>query len=275
MGLKRTHTLYLQSKHRTNGSSSQYTITLPDVIQSSPNLEKFKISLLQFSTYNDFLQIREGSNTVTVNNSDITLPHGTYTFQKLAKVLELYIGCTVKWLQELNAIEMTFVNSTTVAFDNIGYVLGFESFTEYTGHVVTSVSPMRPFDTSHIIFKLNNICPIEEQLVFSNHNSTGEVRIDNILSKILINASPFQLVSHQQVLESDGLYTNDNSLNVLEIALEDTNGNEIDIGEHEFVLKIEALDYENYDAKTVIENLKDIKQNLKDILMYKVLRFKQ
>ena len=90
MGLKRTHTLYLQSKHRTNGSSSQYTITLPDVIQSSPNLEKFKISLLQFSTYNDFLQIREGSNTLTVNNVIITLPNGT--FQKLAKLLELLDG---------------------------------------------------------------------------------------------------------------------------------------------------------------------------------------
>ena len=160
-------------------------------------------------------------------------------------------------------------------FDNIGVILGFEPFIEYAGHDISSVSPMRPFDTSHIIFKLNNICPIEEQLVFSNHNSTGEIRIDNILSKVLINASPFHLVSHQQILESDGLYTNDNSLNVLEIALEDTNGNEIDIGEHEFVLKIEALDYENYDMKTIIDYLKEIKQNLKDILMYKVLRFKQ
>ena len=172
-------------------------------------------------------------------------------------------------------MELTFNSNTTVLFDNIGIILGFEPYTEYTGTVVSSATPMRPFDTSHIIFKLNNVCPIEEQLVFSNHNSTGEVRIDNILSKILINASPFHLVSHQQVLESDGLYTNDNSLNVLEISLEDTNVNQIDIGEHEFVLKIEALDYENYDAKMIIDNLKDVKQSLKDILMYKVLRFKQ
>lgn len=275
MGLKRIHTLYLQSKHRTNGTTSEYSIPLPDVIQSSPNLEKFKVSLLQFSTYNDFLQIKNGSNTITINNTPITLPNGTYTFQKLAKLLEINLNCNVRWIQETNAIEFTFDETTNIMFDNIALILGFEPNIIYTDTVISSDTPMRPYDTSHIFFKLNNICPIEEQLIFSNHNSTGEIRIDNILSKILINASPFQLITHQQVLDSDGIYTNDNSLNNLEVIIEDCNGNQIDIGEHEFVLKIESIEYQDYDIKNIIDHLKDLKQTLKDLLVYKILRFKQ
>lgn len=275
MGLKRTHTLYLQSKHRTTGTPAEYSIPLPDIIQSSPNLEKFKVSLLQFSTYNDFLQIKNNSNTITVNNTPITLPNGTYTFQKLAKLLQNSLNCVVRWIQETNSIEFTFNEETTLMFDNIALILGFEPNVQYIDTIITSLTHMRPYDTSHILMKLNNICPIEEQLVFSNHNATGEIRIDNILSKILINASPFQLITHQQVLDSDGLYTNDNSLNNLEVIIEDCNGNQIDIGEHEFVLRIESLDYQDYDIKNIIDHLKDLKQSLKDLLVYKILRFKQ
>lgn len=274
MGLKRTHTLYLQSKHRDNGTTSNYTITLPDIIQSSPNLEKFKVSLLNFSTYNDFLQIKEGYNTITLNGQAIVLPSGTYTFQRLAKMLETTLNCIVRWIQETNYIQFTFDTETTLEFDNVALILGFEPLTEYTSEVITSITPMRPYTTTHILIKLNNVSSIEEQLVFSNH--TGQVRIDNILSKVLLNASPFQLISHQQVLESDGIYTSDNSLNVLEIVITDTDGNIFtDIGEHELVLKIEACDCEDYDMKSVIEYLKEIKQSLKDMLLYKVLRFQR
>ena len=150
MGLKRTHTLYLQSKHRTTGTPAEYSIPLPDIIQSSPNLEKFKVSLLQFSTYNDFLQVKNNSNTITVNNTPITLPNGTYTFQKLAKLLQNSLNCVVRWIQETNSIEFTFTEETTLMFDNIALILGFEPNVEYTDTIITSLTPMRPYDTSHI-----------------------------------------------------------------------------------------------------------------------------
>lgn len=272
MGLKRVHTLYLQSKYRNTGTTSNYTITLPDVINSDANMEKFKISLLNFTTYNNFLQIKEHSNSIIINDVLFQIPNGTYTYQKLVKIISSVINAPVQWNVETNTISIIFQNEKTIRFDGIANVLGFIENIQYTGNVITSSYSMQPNPQTHIMIHLNNISPLNDQLCFSNH--TGEVRIANILAKVLINASPFQLITHQQVLESDGLYCAENSLGVLEIVITDNNGIVLeDIDEHELVLKIETYDVEDYDIINIIDYLKDIKQTLKDMLLYRVLRF--
>jgi hypothetical protein len=101
------------------------------------------------------------------------------------------------------------------------------------------------------------------------------MRVENILGKILINASPFQIINYNQVLESDGLYSADNSLTSLEFLITDNDGNLIeDMPEHEMVLKIESLDIGKEDSDTIIALMKDIKTTLKDTFLYKTLRFK-
>lgn len=271
MTVKRSHTLYLQSKYRTSGNTSQYNITLPDFIQSDPNNELFKISLVSFTTYNDILQIDEGCNTITVNNNDYIIPYGTYTFQKLARALQAILTVPVSWNQELNAITFSYGTETTLRFDGIAYILGFDSDVDYVGDTITSVRPMRPMKPTHLMIHLNNVSSVNEHLNLSNH--TGEVRVANVLSKVLINAEPYRLLTYNQILESEGLYTPDNSLNVLEFLITDNDGNMIDnLPEHELVLKIETYDIEDYDMKNVINELRDMRQSLKDLLVYKVLR---
>lgn len=274
MSLKRSHILYLQSKHRTSGTTSQYTITLPNFIESDPNLELFKVSLMAFTTYNDMLQIKEGKDTITINNADYVVPWGTYTYQRLAKTISSLINSFVSWDVETNSMTFVFNVSKSLKFDGIGEILGFDANTTYTGTQITSIKAMHPIEPTHIMIHLNNVSPVEDHLNLSNHS--GEVRIANVLAKVLINASPFQLISYNQVLETDGIYTGDNTLQNLEFLITDNDGNQMtDLPEHELVIRIESEDIDSYDQKTMISELKEIKQTLKDIFMYKALRFKQ
>jgi len=270
MSLKRSHTLYLQSKHRTTGTASQYTVALPDLIQSDPNLELFKVSLVAFTTYNDMLQVKDGKDTININGVNHVIPHGTYTYQKLAKAIQSSIGKPVIWNTETNAMTFVFQSSSSVHFDGIGEVLGFDRDITYTGTQVTSLRAMHPVEPNHIMIHLNNVSPIEDHLCLSNHS--GQMRMANVLAKVLINASPFQLVTYNQVLESDGLYTGDNTMQTLEILITDNDGNEIyDLPEHEMVLKIESVDIDDNDSKEMIRELKTIKETLKDIFIQRAL----
>ena len=227
-----------------------------------------------FTTYYDMLQVKDGKDTIRINTTDYTIPHGTYTFQRLSMTLSSLLTVPVIWNTELNAMTFQFPSTTTVRFDGIAEVLGFDADTDYNGTQITSVRAMHAIEPTHIILHLNNVSPVEDHLCLSNH--TGEVRVANVLGKVLINASPFQLVIYNQVLESDGLYTGDNTLQTLEFLLTDNDGNEItDMTEHEIVLRIESVDIENYEMKDMIQELKEIRQTLKDQFLFKALRFRR
>jgi hypothetical protein len=130
---------------------------------------------------------------------------------------------------------------------------------------------MVPYPDPHIFIHLQNIAPMAEHLILSNHS--GQMRMASILAKVLINASPFQLITHQQVLESQGIITADNTLNTLEIYITNSNGEELtDLPEHELVLTIESVDVDDFDAKDMIKELTEIKTWLRDIATMKVLK---
>ena len=270
MSLKRSHKLYLQSKHRESGTPSNYIISLPEIIRSDANEEYFKISLQNFTTYNSWYLVKDDADTITIDGTPISIPHGTYTYQRLSRILEASIDATVQWLQDTNTMAFMFNTSKTISFDNLGTLLGFTPYTNYTGSVITSPFKMTPYEHPHIIIHLNNIAPVEDHLCLSNH--TGEVRLANILGKVLINAPPFQLITHQQVLESESLFTADNSLGALEFYITDNDGNEFtDMTDHEMVLTIESVDIEDYDMKDLLKEIKEVRATLKDLLMFKVL----
>jgi hypothetical protein len=241
------------------------------MIQNDVNLEYFKVSLQNFSIYNTPYIVTTGADTITINSVPITIPHGNYTYARLAKTLQTYTNATVQWNQDQNTVTFAFSTSHTLSFDKLGTTLGFIPATNYTGTNITSITPMTPYDQTHIMIHLANISPIQEHLCFSNH--TGEVKVSNILAKVFINASPFQLITHQQILETEGIYSSDDSLGFLEFMITDNSGNIIpDLPEHEMVLTIESVDLADYDMKDVISELKDISSTMKDLLMYKVLR---
>jgi hypothetical protein len=234
-------------------------------------MEKFKITLQNFSTYNSWYLVKEGVNTIWVDGVMFPIPHGTYTYHRLGQTLARETGALVSWLQDSNKMSFTFNTSKTVTFDGLGAILGFDSDTIYTGSNIVSERAMKPLEDTHILVHLNNIAPLEDHLCLSNHS--GEVRLANILAKVLINAAPFQLITHQQVLETEGLYTNDNSLGNLEIYITDNDGNEFyEMTEHELVLTIESVDLEDYNEKDIINELKEVKRALNDLLLMKHLK---
>lgn len=267
---RKTHQLYIQSKHRNSGTPSNYIVALPQVIQNDPNLNVYKITLKNFTTYNSWFIIKENADTITLSATPYTIPHGNYTYQRLAKVIQdILPNTTVKWIQEQNKMAFMFESSKVMYFDGIGTTLGFTPNQVYTGMTIESENPMQPYHDPHLFIHLQNIAPLSSSLVLSNHG--GQMRIASILAKVLINASPFQLVSHQQILESEGIITNDDTLNVLEIYITDSDGNEfVDITEHEIVMTIECLDAEDFDTQDIIKELGEIKQWIKDLVVYKV-----
>lgn len=269
--MRKTHTLYLQSKHRDTGTPSNYVISLPQVINADPNIEFVKVSLKTFTTYNSWFIVKEGANTIEVNGIPFQIPSGNYTYQRLAKAIEYELpNSTVRWIQEQNTMELKFPTFRTLEFDGLGTTLGFVPFEPYSGTKITSQTPMLPYYDPHLFIHLQNISPVAESLVMSNH--TGEVRVASILAKVLINASPFQLITHQQVLESEGIITADNTLNSLEIFITDSDGNEfLDCPENELVITIESMDAEDYNSKEMIEELKEIKKWVRDLVTLKVL----
>lgn len=268
--VKSTHTIFVQSKHRNSGTTSNYDIILPDVIVSDPMLEKFKISLKDFSVYNTWYLVDTCGDTITIDGTPYTIPHGTYTYQRLAKIIEAATGATVRWLQDQNKIRIVFEQSKTVRFDDIGTLLGFVPYQDYTGDTLISDNPMTPYEMTHLYIHLNNVAPIESNMDFSN--MSGSMRPCSILGRVLVNASPFQLITYQQVLESDGIMTADNSITKMEILITDAEGNELDfLPEHELTLKIDVYDVDDTDTKDTLRELKEIRSVLKDMLMYKVL----
>jgi hypothetical protein len=269
---KRSHTVYIQSKYRDTGRSTNYTIALPDIITNDANLEKFKICLQDFSVYNQwYLVSPERGNKITVNGFPYTIATGTYTFAGLIEAIQSYLDfqdCEVIYYPETNKVRFSFQSSATMTMDDIGKILGFTPLEEYTGMVIQSRTPLVPCPQTHIYMHLINISPLNDHLTLSNH--TGEVRPADILAKILINASPFQLVTYQQVLERDGLYTNDNSLDKLEVMITDADGNELkNFPEHDYTIKIESMPIEDVDLVDIKKSLEEIKTTLGDIFLQK------
>jgi hypothetical protein len=272
MSLKRSHTLYLSSKYRDSGTPYQYTISLPEVIENDPMMEKFKVTLQSFTTYNSWFIVKEGSNTIYVNNLKYTIPSGNYTYQKLAKTIQSIVpSCQVSWNMETNSMTFSYTHYSVTRFDDMGMTLGFLPNTEYVGTQVYSQTPMLPYPDPFLMIHLQNISPMEQNLVMSNH--TGEVRIASILAKVLINASPFQLITHQQVLDGEGIYTAENSVGNLEILITDSEGNPfVDMPDHSFTLTIQSIDVEDYDTKDLLAEVKDIKKWMRDLVSLKVYK---
>ena len=269
--IKSTHTIYIQSKNRTNGTTSNYDVILPEFITSDPMLQKFQVSLKDFTIYNSWYLVTTCADTITIDSTPYTIPHGTYTYQRLATIIQTTIGATVRWLQDQNKIQFTFSTPKTVLFDDIGTLLGFTPYKEYTGTTLTSENPMTPYEITHLYIHLNNIAPVEDNIDFSN--MSGSMRPCSILGRVLINAAPFQLITYNQVLESDGILTADNSITKLEILITDQNGRELDfLPEHEMTIKIQVFDVEDTNAIDIVRELREVKDILKDMLTYKVLK---
>lgn len=269
--MKRTHTIYLTSKNRTSGTPSNYVVSLPQIIDADPNMEVVKVCLKNFTTYNSWFIVKEGANTITVSGTPYQIPLGNYAYQRLAKTIQAIVSnSTVQWIQEQNRMAFIFPTSRTISFDGLGTTLGFIPNQSYSGTTIVSQTQMLPYADPHLFIHLQNIAPTAEHLILSNH--TGEMRVASILAKVLINASPFQLITHQQVLESDGIITADATLNALEIFITDSDGREfLDCPDHELVLTLESMDVEDYDAKDMLDELREIRKWVRDLVTLKIL----
>jgi hypothetical protein len=229
--------------------------------------------------YHKWLYIKQGANTINFRNnltsvvSSIVIPDGTYPYQQLSIVINALMGdvgdCI--YVKERNIMLFTFSTEYTLWCDSIGKILGFIEGEEYVGMSIASLEPMTPLDITYILVHLNNISPVNDSVNLTNIG--GQIKMSSIIGKILVNSAPFQLISHQGILESEGTWSNDNTLQQLEFLLTDEDGVElVDCPEHELTLQIQVYELEDKNKKRMYDDIRKIKELMTDMFLMKSLR---
>jgi len=280
--LSRSHYVYVQSKHRNSGTNYQYSINLPpSLVQCDEEYERIKVTIMNFSVYNSWYLINTtGFNTITFHNQTsntttvVTIPAGNYTYYRLANVISsLYPLCQCVWLQDANKLQFNFTAPHQLSFDGIYNILGFNQGDQPQGTTITSTNVMIPVPTTGIMISLVNHMPFHDAVNLDN--MSGEVRASNILARIPINAPPFQLIYYTNITENDnGIFIGNNMVNELEFLFTTPDGLRMTyIPDHEMLVKVEiwTVDDET-NIQEVIQDLKDIKQTLKDLFLMKHLK---
>jgi hypothetical protein len=280
-GIIKTNYLYIQSKYRQSGTPYNYSIILPpNMLDSDPQYEIFKITLMDFEMYFSWYVVTTGFNTITfLNNATsastvVTIPEGTYSYFNLArKITSLYPACTCSWLLDQNKFQFTFSQSHTMSFDGIYEILGFDYGATPSGTSITSQNVLVPLRYPDVVMNLSNITPVDSMVTLTNVGS-GEMRPSNMLAIIPINASPFQLITYRPNNAGDrGLYSSDNSLNVLEVSFTNIDGVPLTyLPEHSFNLKIEVHNIQDEQKTQLLEDVSEMKGLLKDLFMMKALK---
>lgn len=272
-----THFLYVQSKNRNSGNNYNFDIVLPSIVDSDPELQKIKISLLDFNVPFSWSLINAGFDTITFKNNitqvstPVTIPEGNYTYYRLAKkISELYPVCSCTWLQDQNKMQFLFSVSHQMSFDGVYALLGFIQGATPTGTNITSEKAMTPLATSHIVVNLLNTTPVHGALTMDNIG--GEVRPSNILARIPINVEPFRLITYANQSPDVGIFTSDNTLQHLEFLITNEDGVPLTfIPDFEMFLKMEVWNLQDDDLVEIKRDLGEIKQTLKDLYLYKYL----
>jgi hypothetical protein len=249
------------------------------MLDSDPQYEIFKITLMDFEMYFSWYVVTNNFNTITFTNNVtsavnvVTIPEGTYSFFNLArKITSLYPACTCSWLLDQNKFQFTFSQSHTMSFDGIYEILGFNLGVAPSGTSVTSQNVLIPLKYPDVVMSLANVTPVDSQVTLTNIG--GEVRPSNMLAIIPINASPFQLITYRPNNAGDrGLYSSDNSLNALEISFTNIDGVPVTyLPEHSFNLKIEVHNIQDDQKTQLLEDVGEIKTVLRDLFVMKALK---
>ena len=276
----KTNYVYIQSKYRQSGTTWNYNIILPpSVMDTDPQYEIFKITLMDWECYFSWYQVTSGFNTITFTNnvtnttSVVTIPEGTYSYFNLAKkISSLYPNCQCTWLVDQNKFQFSFNQSHTLSFNGIYEILGFNYGETPSGSTILSSNVLIPLKYPDIVMNLSNITPVDNQVTLTNIG--GEVKTSNMLAIIPVNASPFQLIRYCPNNAGErGLYSSDNSLNALEILFTNIDGVPLTyLPEHSFNLKIEVHSIEDERKTQLMEDVGEIKGLLKDLFMMKALK---
>ena len=278
--IKKTNYIHIQSKYRQSGDTYNYSVIIPpSVLDSDPQYEIFKITLLDFETYFSWYVVTTNFNTITFTNNVtsavtvVTIPDGNYSFYNLArKISAMYPSCTCTWLVDQNKFSFVFSQSHTITFDGIYETLGFNYGESHVGTTITSTNVLIPLKYSDIVMNLSNITPVDSMVTLTNVG--GEVRPTNILATIGVSGSPFQLIRYCPPNSGErGLYSSDNSLNALEVSFTNIDGVALTyLPEHSFTLKIEVLQLEDEARTNMMNDIEEIKGLLKDLFMIKALK---
>jgi hypothetical protein len=252
-------------------------VVLPSVIDSDAELQKIKVSLLDFSVYNSWYLINEGYNTITFKNeltqaqTAVAIPEGNYSYYRLAKkIRELFPPCECTWLADQNKMMFSFLTSHTMYFDGIYDLLGFPQGAMPSGTSILSERAMSPLATTHIVVNLVNTTPVHGALTLDNMG--GEVKPSNILARVPINAEPFRLITYANQTPDVGIFTSDNTIQRLEFLITNEDGMPLTfLPDFEMFLRLEVWNLQNDDLHEMKVDLQEIKQTLKDLFLMKHL----
>jgi hypothetical protein len=278
MKLKRTQWLTVHSRARTAGSTSRFSVALPDLlVEADPMTERVRIGLQSFQVPLTWYQIVAGRNTIAATNlatgaaATLTVPPGTYSYYELCRLLQsMYAPLSARYFPNSSTILLFAMQPHRWVFaKGLAEVMGFKPGVAYEGTSVYSPLVCQPLATTAIHVSLTNLPPCQDNLSLSN--LTGEVTVDSTLAIVPVTSTqPFHVVTYTNDLD-DGVFTGDHKLSVIEFALTNEDGELLaDLPDHIMRLRLDTFEVDEADGLT--KTLAEIKDGVQTLVLYKHIR---
>ena len=164
----KSKTLCINNKNRLSGSDHDEELHIPEKYVACLPHQHLRITVMSFSTYEDWYTINLSNNVVQVFDHGInrfttlSLPFGNYTYRNLARSLNsLYEKWTWVHNQEINKFEITTQTNHTLIFED-GRVFGFnKDGNNPFGMSFVSPNVLKPNLLDHICLHIKKFTPYE------------------------------------------------------------------------------------------------------------------
>ena len=256
--------IFLQSKdaQKRDNVDSNVDFYLETIITHPRKDIGMLISVLDAEIPYSWYNISEhiGNNTLTIGDTTITLPEKNYSafslvdaFNQAFQSLNTPLNVVMSFNDNTNKFSLTSPNQFTLTKTTMQKELGMHDL-PFTGTDYTSSKCVNLSGTSSVYIR-------SENMNINNINSMG--RVNGVLAKILVNASPSTFIFHQPTTPQYFLLGN--SLNYINIQLKNDDNQFIDLNGLDFSLTLSVEyfrrrdDFINY--KYYLHSIDDKKQS--------------
>lgn len=285
--LVKIHNVFVNSKNRdAYESPADMTIEIPSgFIQiSDPTTQRMKVSLMSFTGHYNWTEVNETNNSIIFKNlntnisTTVTLAHGNYPLQKMAKVIStMYPQVQCTHVSETNKFVFNFgVVPHGIQFVGASYdVIGFTPMDDgINGIMIASTQTIKPMKRLNIYVRLLDVLPSDECLNLDNFNSV-HLQPSNVLCAFPINGQPWQSINFNDTSAGDtfGMWISNTHLTKLRFQLTDCDGEVLDfIDDYEAIFQIGIWDEDNKcELNRMVDKLNSIDSSLKNMALMKYI----
>lgn len=236
--------LYLDSGHRTSGTTSNYTIRLDSPIDRVTSIEiisaEIPYTFYTVSNVNNTLLLSDGTHMYTYN-----MPQGNYSVQNFTDTLSAGLDNAFA----ANGIPAGF----SATFSQMSYEFTITHKTQqfqlfYNGSTLASVIGLMAdstLGTSFTMQRVANLSGPNYLLIWSN--ALARPKRDrpflnqsyaNILYKVPVSVNPGDIIIEKNLYSNPLKYGNEQTIQTIDLQLTDPSGNQVDLNGLEWSVSV-------------------------------------